>query len=329
MYLCAWYRLFLVLSIRQHSLDPITSVGETVDATLIAERDGTNMRIANLQGRLVLRTGDAAIDVERASDGRFTSDPQAIYEVWQDFTAWAASADSSLAARFDPSDLGAPVPSPKQVFAIGLNYAEHASESRTTAPLEPAVFTKFQSAITGPYAEVRLPTQTVDWEAELVVVIAREAVAVSQHEAWDHIAGFTVGQDLSERTRQLVAPMPQFSIGKSFRGFAPIGPDVVTLDELDSPHDLEIGCRINGETVQKGRTRDLIFSIPVLLERLSAIVTLFPGDVIFTGTPSGVGHARNPQRYLAPGDVLETWIRGVGELRNTFVEGTAHQTATS
>lgn len=287
------------------------------------------MRIANLQGRLVLRTGDNALDVEIASGGQFSSDPQAVYARWEEFHLWASSADLSRATPFEAKNLGAPVPNPKQVFAIGLNYAEHANESKMAAPPEPAVFTKFQTSITGPYAEVSLPTSTVDWEAELVVVIGKEAVAVPQGDAWDYIAGVTVGQDLSERTRQLVAPIPQFSLGKSFPGFAPIGPDLVTVDELHSRDDLEIGCSINGETVQKGRTRDLIFSVPVLIERLSAILTLLPGDVIFTGTPSGVGHARNPQRYLAPGDTLDTWIRGVGELRNTFIEGTRHRTVTA
>lgn len=287
------------------------------------------MRIANVQGRLVLRTADNALDVETESDGRFSSDPQAVYDRWEEFQSWASSADLSAAAPFDTQDLGAPVPRPRQIFAIGLNYSEHANESNMAAPAEPSVFTKFQTSITGPYAEVSLPTQTVDWEAELVVVVGKRATGVSQADAWEHIAGVTVGQDLSERTRQLVAPVPQFSIGKSFPGFAPMGPDLVTVDELSSRDDMEIGCSINGETVQKGRTRDLIFSVPVLIERLSAILTLLPGDVIFTGTPSGVGHARRPQRYLAPGDTLDTWIRGVGELRNTFVDGTRHRTVSA
>ena len=222
--------------------------------------------------------------------------------------------------------LQAPVPRPQQVLAIGLNYADHASESAVAVPSEPAVFTKFQSAITGPNAEVGLPTQTVDWEAELVVVVGRYAYRVDRENAWDHIAGLTIGQDLSERTRQLVPPVPQFSIGKSFPGFAPIGPEVVTVDELPNPDDLAIGCSINGETVQDGRTADLIFSVPVLIERLSAILPLSPGDLIFTGTPSGVGHARDPQRYLSPGDVLDTWIAGIGRLRNTFVSAPRHIT---
>lgn len=287
------------------------------------------MRIANLDGRLVLKYPDGATDVEKASDGRFAADPQAMFARWDEFVAWAGDLRSPLVESLDPGHLKAPAPRPSQVFAIGLNYADHAGESSMPLPPEPAVFTKFQTSIAGPNDEVKLPTATVDWEAELVVVIGRRAVSVDAARAWDHVAGVTVGQDLSERTRQLVGTPPQFSIGKSFPGFSPIGPEIVTPDELADRDDLEIGCSINGEIVQHARTSDLIFSVASLIERLSAILPLNPGDIIFTGTPSGVGHARSPKRYLAPGDVLETWISGVGRLRNTFVEGPRHISQTT
>jgi 2-keto-4-pentenoate hydratase/2-oxohepta-3-ene-1,7-dioic acid hydratase in catechol pathway len=161
------------------------------------------------------------------------------------------------------------------------------------------------------------------------VVIGRRAYRVPADRAWDYVAGVTVGQDLSERTRQLVGTPAQFSLGKSFPGFSVTGPELVTAGELGDPDDLEIGCSVNGETVQSGRTRHLIFPVPVLIERLSAVLPLAPGDVIFTTAPSGVGHARSPQRYLAPGGVLETWISGVGRLRNTFVDGPRHVTSAS
>jgi 2-keto-4-pentenoate hydratase/2-oxohepta-3-ene-1,7-dioic acid hydratase in catechol pathway len=287
------------------------------------------MRIGNLGGRLVLKYPDGATDVEKASDGRFAADPQAVFARWEEFVAWAGGLRAPLVEAFDPARLKAPAPCPSQVFAVGLNYADHAGESSMPLPPEPAVFTKFQTSITGPYDEVKLPTATVDWEAELVVVIGRRAVNVDEARAWDHVAGVTVGQDLSERTRQLVGTPPQFSIGKSFPGFAPIGPDIVTPDELADRDDLEIGCSVNGEVVQHARTSDLIFSVASLIDRLSAILPLNPGDIIFTGTPSGVGHARSPKRYLAPGDVLETWISGVGRLRNTFVDGPRHVSQTT
>jgi 2-keto-4-pentenoate hydratase/2-oxohepta-3-ene-1,7-dioic acid hydratase in catechol pathway len=127
-----------------------------------------------------------------------------------------------------------------------------------------------------------------------------------------------VGQDLSERISQLAGPAPQFSLGKSFAGFGPIGPWLVSTDEFDNPDDLELGCAINGEEVQKARTSDLIFSVPALVASLSRTVTLLPGDVIFTGTPAGVGLGRDPQRWLAPGDELVTWIEGIGQLRHRF-----------
>ena len=287
------------------------------------------MRIANLDGRLVLKYPDGATDVEKASDGRFAADPQAVFARWDEFADWAGRLRAPLVEPFDPGRLKAPAPRPPQVFAIGLNYADHAAEGSLPLPPEPAVFTKFQTSITGPNEMVSLPTATVDWEAELVVVIGRRAAGVGAARAWDHVAGVTAGQDLSERTRQLVGTPPQFSIGKSFPGFAPIGPEIVTPDELADRDDLEIGCSVNGEIVQHARTSGLIFSVASLIERLSAILPLNPGDIIFTGTPSGVGHARSPRRYLAPGDVLETWISGVGRLRNTFAEGPRHVSQTS
>ena len=284
------------------------------------------MRVANLDGRLVLLRDFGAVDVERASGGKFGSDPQQIYERWTEFVTWAAGADLDKSEPYDETQLGPPTPRPGQIYAIGLNYASHAAESGVAAPTEPAVFTKFRASITGPYRQVQLPTDTVDWEAELVVVIGRNAHRVSASEAWHCVAGLTVGQDLSERTLQLAGPAPQFSLGKSFPGFAPLGPCVVTPDELPDRDDLELGCFLDGEQVQKARTRDLIFSVPVLIERLSAVVPLSPGDLIFTGTPSGVGAARNPRRFISPGQELVTWIEGIGRIRNTFVAGPRHIT---
>lgn len=280
------------------------------------------MRIANITGRLNLLADEGgAIDVEKASGGRFTADPQAVYAQWDDFRRWGTTVDLSFAEEFDDSNLQAPVPRSTQIFAIGLNYRDHASEASFDVPVEPAVFTKFQSCLTGPFAEVKLPTDTVDWETELVAVIAKTAYQVDAADAWDYVAGLTIGQDLSERRRQLVPPAPQFSLGKSFPGFAPMGPSLVTVDELNSPDDLELGCSINGEQMQKSRTSNLILSIPELIARLSAVLPLQPGDVIFTGTPSGVGQARNPQRFLKPGDTLMTWIEGLGEMHTTFSAG--------
>ena len=281
------------------------------------------MRIANLSGRLVLVSADGsgAVDVERASAGRFGPDVQAVYDRWTEFTGWAADADLSGAAPFALEDLGAPAPLPRQVLAIGLNYSEHAAESGFAVPDAPTVmFTKWASCLTGPVTTVELPTGGhTDWEVELVAVIGERAWQIDQADAWGHVAGLTVGQDLSERITQSAGPSPQFSLGKSLPGFGPMGPWLVTVDELEDPDDLELGCAIDGESVQKGRTRDLIFSVPAMIAKLSHKLPLLPGDVLFTGTPSGVGLGRNPQRFLQPGEELVSSISGIGELRQRFV----------
>ncbi|MFB7031678.1 MULTISPECIES: fumarylacetoacetate hydrolase family protein [unclassified Streptomyces] len=279
------------------------------------------MRIANLSGRLALVADGKAVDVEKASDGTFSADPQAVYERWEEFRAWVADADLPEGVAFGPAELGSPVPAPRQTLAIGLNYRDHASESGFVAPEGlPPVFTKFVTSISGPVTEVKLPANgNTDWEVELVAVIGRRAENVTEADAWSHVAGLAAGQDISERVSQLAGPVPQFSLGKSFPGFTPIGPWLVTPDEFENPDDLELRCAINGEEVQKGRTRDLIFSVPALIAELSAVLPLLPGDVIFTGTPAGVGLGRNPQRFLAAGDELVSTVEGIGELRQTFV----------
>ncbi|MFJ4716586.1 fumarylacetoacetate hydrolase family protein [Streptomyces sp. NPDC088785] len=279
------------------------------------------MRIANLSGRLALIADGRAIDVERASRGVFAADPQAVYERWDEFRAWAAGAQLPAGAPFETADLGSPAPAPRQTLAIGLNYRDHAAESGFAAPDGlPPVFTKYVTSISGPVTRVALPPGGhTDWEVELVAVIGARAEKVAEADAWRHVAGLAVGQDLSERVAQLAGPAPQFSLGKSYPGFAPIGPWLVTLDEFDNPDDLELRCTVNGEEVQKGHTRDLIFSVPALIAGLSAVLPLLPGDVLFTGTPAGVGLGRDPQRFLRPGDELVSTVEGIGELRQTFI----------
>ena len=282
------------------------------------------MRVANLQDRLAVITADGnhALDVSQASDGRFSSEPQQVYERWSEFVSWASSVDLSPATSFSTAALGPPAPAPKQVFAIGLNYRAHAAESNFDVPDEPTVmFTKWPSCLTGPVTTVELPAGGhTDWEVELVVVIGSFTYRIAEEQAWDHVAGVTVGQDLSERITQTSGPSPQFSLGKSLPGFGPTGPWLVTPDELADRDDIELGCSVNGEQMQKGRTNDLVFSVPALISRLSHKLPLLPGDVLFTGTPAGVGLGRTPQRFLAAGDELVSYVTGVGELRQRFVE---------
>jgi 2-keto-4-pentenoate hydratase/2-oxohepta-3-ene-1,7-dioic acid hydratase in catechol pathway len=279
------------------------------------------MRIAVINQRLSLIQGEGAVDVHAASGGRFGPDAASAYERWAEFTDWAGSAALPAAEPFTPAALGSPSPAPRQVFGIGLNYRDHVAESGFAPPqTAPPVFTKFPSCITGPYAEVTLPPGGhTDWEVELVVIIGLVAAHVPARSGWDHVAGLSVGQDISERILQLASAPPQFSMGKSYPGFGPVGPYLVTPDEFGDPDDLELGSSVNGVEMQKARTRELIFGVPELIEQLSRVTPLLPGDIIFTGTPSGVGLGRHPQRWLAPGDVLTSYIEGIGEMSHRFV----------
>ncbi|WP_410631627.1 fumarylacetoacetate hydrolase family protein [Amycolatopsis sp. cmx-4-83] len=285
------------------------------------------MRLANIGNRAALVLGTAGsertLDVADASAGRWGPGLPDVFRNWADVTAWAArlEAPADRLVTLDRARLGAPSPAPSQVFAVGLNYHAHAAESGFAAPTQlPPVFTKYVSSFSGPDTDVVLPPDgNVDWEVELVVVIGREAHEVTEAGAWSYVAGLTAGQDLSERLTQLRGPAPQFGLGKSFPGFSPQGPWLVTPDEFADPDDLELGCAIDGEEVQKGRTSDLIFSVPRLIEALSETVTLQPGDVVFTGTPAGVGVGREPKRFLRAGERLDSWVDGIGELHQRFV----------
>jgi 2,4-didehydro-3-deoxy-L-rhamnonate hydrolase len=280
-----------------------------------------HVRIGNLSGRLVIRSGAGVVDVQRASQGAVGADPQAVYDQWDELVGWAASTDLPEGDPFEETDLGPPVPRPRQVFGIALNYRDHAAETGAALPEQPLVFTKFPSAITGPYGEIRVPDGNVDWEVELVVVIGRRAWQVGLGEAWSYVAGLTVGQDLSERLGQFAGASPQFSLAKSHPGFGPMGPWLVTADEVPDPDDLALGCRLNGEQMQQSRTSQLVFPVAELVARLSAVLPLLPGDVIFTGTPAGVGGTRRPPRFLHPGDELVSQVEGIGEMRHRFVAG--------
>jgi 2-keto-4-pentenoate hydratase/2-oxohepta-3-ene-1,7-dioic acid hydratase in catechol pathway len=275
------------------------------------------MKLANVGGRAALVLDDGVVDVAEASDGRFGPDLMSIYDEWRAFVAWSAGVTSATSPLVE-SELGCPVPSPRQVFAIGLNYKSHAEESGMAVPSVPATFTKFPASLSGPFDDIEIVGGSIDWEVELVAVIGTRADRVAEADAWSHVAGLTIGQDISDRALQFAAGS-QFSLGKSRRGYGPMGPWVVTLDELPDPDDLALGCSVDGETVQSSRTSDLIFTVPRLIVELSAVLPLLPGDVIFTGTPAGVGFVRKPPRSLQPGNVLETWIEGIGTIRNRCV----------
>ncbi|UGT61840.1 fumarylacetoacetate hydrolase family protein [Nocardia asteroides] len=277
------------------------------------------MRVANQSGRLKLVVGDTVVDVEDASGGRFSAQPQLIFERWNEFLEWAPTADAGSASPLEPAELGPPVPHPGQIFAVGVNYADHVEESGLTLPDAPFVFTKFPAAIAGPYDTIDHPGGSVDFEVELVAVIGSRARHVPPAEGWNHVAGLTLGQDLSERELQLSGPPPQqFALGKSFTGFAPIGPFLVTPEEFPDRDDIGLSTVLSGEVMQASRTRHLIFSVPVLVAYLSSIVPLRPGDLIFTGTPAGIGYTREPKRLIGTDDVLVSRAEVIGEMRHRF-----------
>ncbi len=274
------------------------------------------MRLANLRGRLTTFVDGALVDVAERSTGRFGPDPMTAFEDWDGLTAWGVSIGAVGGGAVDQTTLGAPVPRPTQVFAIGLNYRAHALEGPFGVPDAPAVFTKFPGCIVGAEHVTRIPAITTDYEVELVVAIGRDASNVAQADAWSYVAGLTIGQDFSERTMQRAGPAPQFSLAKSYVGFGPTGPWLVTPDEFSNPDDLRLSTTIGGETLQDSRTADLIFDVPFLIEYISAVLPLRAGDLIFTGTPSGVGSARNPQRWLQPGETVVSAIEDIGELHS-------------
>jgi 2-keto-4-pentenoate hydratase/2-oxohepta-3-ene-1,7-dioic acid hydratase in catechol pathway len=216
--------------------------------------------------------------------------------------------------------LTAPLLRPRAVFCVGRNYPEHAAETQADAPTEPILFAKLCSAIVGPSDPIVLPAaapRRVDYEAELAVVIGRGGRDIAEADAWSFVLGYLVANDVTARDWQVKKPGGQWLLGKSFDTFLPIGPWVVTRDELPDPTHARITCSVNGELVQNDTADHMIFSIPTLIAYISRVASLSPGDLILTGTPAGIGAARVPARWLQPGDVLETSIDGIGTLRNT------------
>jgi 2-keto-4-pentenoate hydratase/2-oxohepta-3-ene-1,7-dioic acid hydratase in catechol pathway len=276
------------------------------------------VRLANANDRASLIHSDRIVDVERRSDGRFSSDPMAALGRWTEFSAWASALDPADSdAPLVLVDLGPCVPRPQKVFGIGLNYRDHAAEAGLEVPEQPLVFTKFPNCLVGPTADVVLTSNRVDWEVELVVVIGRGGASIAVDDALGAVAGFCVGQDISDRRLQFAGVPPQFSLGKSADTFGPIGPAVVSLDAFPDPNDLALTCTVAGQRMQDGHTRDMIFPVAELIAYLSRFCTLVAGDLIFTGTPAGVGSTQ--RRYLAASELIESTIEGIGTLRNRCV----------
>lgn len=233
---------------------------------------------------------------------------------------YIASNDAEGIELTDDVRLGPPITGVSKIVCVGLNYAKHAAESGMDVPTEPVLFFKATTAITGPYDDVVIPkgSAKTDWEVELAVVIGKKATYVDKESAMDYVAGYMVHNDVSEREFQLEKG-GQWVKGKSCDTFAPIGPYLVTKDEISNPHDLNLWLKLNGKTMQSSNTSDLVFDIPTLVSYISEYMTLLPGDIISTGTPFGVGLGLNPPLYLKPGDVMELGIDGLGVSKQTAI----------
>ncbi len=280
------------------------------------------MRLANLSGRATIVVDGRAIDVATASAGALSSDPMVLSDL-ANHDALRNLAASVVAAdwpELDEAQLGAPVPRPPKGYGVGLNYKQHAIESGRDMPTEPHLFAKTENCVCGPFDEIVIPQglTEIDYETELVIVFGRTCKQATRENAWSFLAGVTCGQDISDRGEQFRPPLKQFTIAKSYDTFGPTGPYLVTADELADPDALELKGTVSGEVMQEANTNDLIFDVPALVVWLSRYITFQPGDVVWTGTPGGVGEARG--RFLRAGDVVETEIAGIGRMRNPVVE---------
>jgi 2,4-diketo-3-deoxy-L-fuconate hydrolase len=277
-------------------------------------------RLINIAGRAALDVEGRWFDLAQVSGDEGLSNPMVAIARSAELHGLATHCTSQHAGgNVTDIVLHCPVPRPRQVFAIGLNYADHAAESGMAMPPAPLTFTKFPSCLNTATGPIALSGQTVDWEVELVVVIGTEETNVPVDGAWAAVAGLTLGQDISDRTVQMSGQPPQFSLGKSFTAFGPTGPALVSTDSFADLDDIGLWCDVGDERMQDGRTDDLIFAVPTLVAYLSSICTLFPGDLIFTGTPAGVGMGRG--RFLAEGEVLTSGAEVIGELSNRCVAG--------
>lgn len=269
------------------------------------------MKIVRFEGGIGVLDEHGVVDVTAAAGETL----HALLVGGADALERVRAASAQNAARQDVRLL-APVTDHPRIFGIGLNYAEHATESKMKTQAVPTVFMKLASSVCGPGDEIILPKNAAepDYEAELAVVIGRGGFRIAAEDWQQHVFGYTIVNDVSARDVQLATS--QWTLGKSFPTFTPVGPCIVTADELGDPHELEIALTIDGEELQHSNTRHLIFRVPQLIEYISSIVPLEPGDIISTGTPQGVGLGREPKRWLKPNEEIVITVQGIGELRN-------------
>ena len=271
--------------------------------------------LGNVGGRAVLVSDQHYFDIEQLSNGSLSSDPMHVIAAGKQLHGLAEQLpNASPTGLISEVVLGPPVTMPRNCYAVGLNYKSHADEASMQLPTNPLVFTKFPSCLVGPTSEIEMRSDGVDYEVELVVVIGTGGKDIDRENAWSHVAGVTVGQDISDRFAQFAAQPPHFDLGKSFDTFGPIGPFVYSTDHFADLNDFVMEARVNDEVRQSDSTKNLIFDVPFLIEYLSRITTLTPGDIIFTGTPDGIGATQG--KFLKDGDVVTSTINGIGTLTN-------------
>jgi 2-keto-4-pentenoate hydratase/2-oxohepta-3-ene-1,7-dioic acid hydratase in catechol pathway len=286
------------------------------------------MRLATIETwagpRAALQAGDGFVDIH-ATEANLPGNLRQILEAGPDvFKAIAPLAHRPKAVKLLAGQVKfhAPIVDPRKIICVGLNYKDHAAESGSPIPKEPILFSKYATALIGHGETIVLPkvSQEVDYEAELVIAVGKKGRHLTLQNALEHVAGYTVGHDVSARDWQLRKDGKQWMVGKTFDTFAPMGPVLVTNDEVQDPLNMPIRLRLNNEVMQNSNTRQMIFGVAELLVYLSQVFTLEPGDLIFTGTPPGVGMARKPPVYLKDGDVVEVEIEGLGLLRNPVIQ---------
>jgi 2-keto-4-pentenoate hydratase/2-oxohepta-3-ene-1,7-dioic acid hydratase in catechol pathway len=287
------------------------------------------MRLATIQTELGPRAavlkGDIYIDLHGTDPALPTSVRQLLEQGPAALKAAEQAVRREKAVEYQTSSvkLLPPVPDPPKIVCLGLNYADHAKEGGVPIPKDPVLFSKYATALIADGDPIVLPpvSNEVDYEAELVIVVGKRGRHLRADQAADYVAGYTIGHDVSARDWQLKKDGKQWMVGKTFDTFAPTGPVLVTADELPDPHNLGIRLRLNGKTMQDSNTNQMVFQVGAILAYLSEVFTLQPGDLVFTGTPPGVGFARKPPVYLKPGDVVEVEIDALGVLRNPVVQG--------
>ncbi|MBL6900098.1 MAG: fumarylacetoacetate hydrolase family protein [SAR86 cluster bacterium] len=285
-----------------------------------------SFKLGSINNRAVLLSEDKYYDLETVSENKLSyKTSEALLNI--DLLNHLHGSLNNLKASgsLEGVVFDAPVSDPKNCYAVGLNYRNHAEEAGMQIPEVPMIFTKHTTCLVSATADIEMRSNYVDYEAELVVVIGKKGKDISKQDAWDYVAGVCIGQDISDRPAQFAATPAQFNLGKSFDTFGPIGPYLVSPDMVNAKDGLSIECRVNDEVRQSDNTNDLIFDVPNIIAYLSEILTLNVGDVIFTGTPGGVGVMEG--KFLKDGDILSTTIEGLGTMTNKCVRVKDHSKA--